>query len=269
MKTIKQILAVLLVASTTLLYSCTIHQRTSTETVQKELSNPVFQKLYIGSFFKVKFTQADTYKVNITISKHLESNLVAKVDNGRLIVSFNHIDIPYDELSDADKAELEICAPSFKELEMEGASKFTFNGKWTLGDISFILKGASKLTCENILAKNVSFDQSGASHVKAKLTAENLKILTSGASKTEIESSSKQIGSKLFINTSGASKMDLSELAFDYVKVNTSGASEVSVNPHKILDVGATGATKIRYNSTNDHLKKFINTSGIASVKEM
>ena len=265
MKTIKTILLAFIALTTILTTSCATSAQTNGNVVTKELNGTPFQKLNICSFFTVKFTQAKQYKVKVTVSERFESYLCSKIVDGELVIAFNTERRGLKSL-DNDVAQVEISAPSFRDVELSGAVTMALEGYWKLEDVSLDLSGASKLIAENLVVGDLAIEQSGASQIKAVLSVNQLEVDNSGASQLTLKGLNQKCGHRATIEVSGASHVNLDKHPFKKVVVGASGASHANVFPMQRLKAEASGASSIRYVGASNELRKELNRSGIASI---
>ena len=265
MKTIKSLVLTIIALTTILVASCAISAHTTGNAVTNELNGIAFENLDISSFFEVKFTQAEQYKVKVTVSERFEPNLISKVENGELVIAIDSRGRGFN-VDEQDTALVEISAPSFRNIELSGAVKMTLEGNWKVDDVSLDLSGASRLTAETLIVDDLTIEQSGASHINAVLSVNLLDVDNSGASHLTLKSLNKNTGNEAIIDVSGASHVNLDKYPFEKVVIDASGASHAKVFPVQKLNAEASGASSIRYVDASKELRKELDKSGASSI---
>lgn len=269
MKILKTLLLSFMVLTTIITTSCAASINLDNHSVTKDLSGIAFQELDISSFFVVRFTQDNRYKVKVTVSERFEPYLISKIVNGKLTISFDTHGRGFKHTDkDKDTALVEISAPSFEKMDLSGAVTMTLAGNWKLDTASLDLSGASHLTGKDLKVNKLMIEQSGASHIEAALSVEKLVVDNSGASHLTLKRLNQKEGKIGFIDVSGASKVDLSEFPFEKMVIDASGASHVKAFPLKKLDAEASGVASIRYVDSSKGISKRLETSGCASISE-
>ena len=267
MKTIKTLLLTIIALTiiTTTSWASTNH--TSGNSVTKELNGVAFQYLEINSFFTVKLTQGKQYKVKITVSERFEPYLISEIKNNKLFIAIRTHNERFNEKKN-DIAMVEISAPSFKEIVLSGAVNMALEGNWEQESAMLALSGATKLTANHMKIKSLKIEQSGASHIDAKLTVDELTVDNSGASHLTLKSLYNKTGKVANIDVSGASHVNLGKYSFNKITVDASGASHTKVFPVQQLKAEASGASYISYIDSSKSLQKKLRKSGIASIDE-
>lgn len=262
MKTLRTFMLTLI--ATTLITGsayATYEQSPSTPVV-REINNISFKSLEISSNFTVKLTPSEKCKVKIKVSKSLVPNLISKVVGDKLILAINSNKFRSKE------ATVEISAPSFKELDLNGNVNMTIEGDWELQTVRLNLSGAAKLTTQthklNINQLNIC--QSGGSHLHAALRVKNLNIDNSGASHLTLQNLNHESGHLVNLDASGNSQINLSKLSFEIINVDASGTANAFVFPVKNLNVNASGNSSVRYIGSSKELNTNFSTCGTASI---
>ena len=159
--------------------SCVTATRTNGHKACKEMNDIAFQKVDISSFFKVKFSQANNYKVKVAISERFEPYLISEIKDGVLVIGIDNSEKIFRDINHGDTALVEISAPSFKEIELSGAVKMSLESNWQLEHAMVDLSGTSKLYGGSIHAKSFSIEQSGASSFDVAIATSNMNINSS------------------------------------------------------------------------------------------
>lgn len=267
MKTIKTLLLTIIALTMMTTVSCATASHKSGNPVTKELNGVAFEYLDINSFFTVRLTQSEQYKVKITVSERFEHNLISEIKDNKLFIAIRTHNERFSE-KENDIAMVEISAPSFKGVELSGAVNMTLEGNWELETASADLSGATKLTANKMKIKELSIEQSGASHIDARLTVDKLAVDNSGASHLTLRSLYNQTGKAACIDVSGASHVNLGKYPFKKITVDASGASHTTVFPVQQLNADASGASSISYVDSSNVLQKKLRKSGGASIDE-
>ena len=267
MKITKTLLLTIIALTMMATTSCATTSHKSGNQVTKELNDVAFEYLDINSFFTVKLTQDEQYKVKITVSERFEPNLISEIRNNKLYIAIRTHNERFSE-KENDIAMVEISAPSFKGIELSGAVNMALEGDWELETASVDLSGATKLTTNKMKIKELNIEQSGASHIDAKLTVDVLTADNSGASHLTLKSLYNKTGMTAKIDVSGASHVNLGKYPFKKITVDASGASHTKVFPVQQLKADASGASYIGYIDSTKALNKKLRKSGGASIDE-
>ena len=138
----------------------------------------------------------------------------------------------------------EVTMPEFYRLGLSGAARGTVFGFSSSGDLEFDMSGASSLHIHDVSAADIKFDLSGASRVSGAITASgDVDFNLEGASKAELSGSANDIR----IVASGASRLGLDDFPVQNADVSLSGASHGTVNLDGRLDADLSGASKLWY----------------------
>ena len=126
-----------------------------------------------------------------------------------------------------------------------------------------------RISPKNEIRVNISLpmlenlDISGASGAEVtNVTADQLKLEASGASKIKIDGTSKSLNG----DASGASSIDAENLKTEDADVEASGASKITVSPTGNLKADASGASNVYYTGEPRSVEK--KSSGASSVKQ-
>ena len=110
--------------------------------------------------------------------------------------------------------------------------------------------GSTDVLCQGLLeVEELALEASGASNVECTIHAENLTATASGSSDIHLSGHVKLLS----VTASGASDVAAFELVATEADVETSGASDASVNT-KVLRAHASGSSDIRYRGLPEKL---------------
>jgi len=196
-----------------------------------------FTKLEIGGASKVYLMQGDQEKLVIEADDDEISEIITEVNGNKLKISTKSG-----------------WGRSFHEMTIY----------LTFKDLEYIdFSGAVEVVSENALSFNdLAMDISGAADLNLEFTADRFEAEFSGASEVDFRGSCKSG----YIELSGASDFDASEMEFVDLTVEVSGASDARVWASGTLNIDASGASSIRYKGSP---KISIDESGASSVKPM
>jgi len=197
-----------------------------------------FTAIEVGSAFDVTITESAAYSIKITAGERIfdrvqvtktGEKLTIQVTPGIFFGTFN--------------GKAEITMPTLNRLDLSGATKGTMNGFGRTEPFVATLSGACLLEIPNAELGDVEFELSGASHLVATGT-----------------------GNDLVGDVSGASNLDLTGFHVNDANVNLSGGSHAVVNLDGRLDVEASGASSLEY--IGEPTLGTIITSGLSSVNK-
>ena len=121
----------------------------------------------------------------------------------------------------------------------------------TTADIHAIkTSGSTDVSCQGeLMADDLNLETSGSSEIQCAMKAGSLTVIASGASDLRLSGEVDLLN----VQTNGASTVAAYELFAAEAEINTSGASNVSVNA-KRLQAHASGASNIRYRGLPEKL---------------
>jgi hypothetical protein len=195
-----------------------------------------FDRVEVHTAFEVTITQGDSYSLVIRIDDNLERYLEVDQAGDNLSIGLES-GRSYSNLT----AEADITMPALSELELSGASEAKISG--------FRSTDSFKLSA------------SGASRAEGEIRTGDLNIQLSGASRADLVGE----GGDLVLQASGASDADLQDFPINNADVELSGASRATVNISGILDLNASGASKLEY--LGDPRLGDIETSGASTIE--
>ena len=231
------------------------------------IADKTFKDIRVCAFFEITLHKSDKYSVDIEVSEELKDHLKAEVNDGELLLC---LDDEYGECPQYTnlKARADIYLPSFGKIDLSGAASLETADTFRVDKAEFYLSGASEIDKFHMIAAGADVRASGSSSMDAEIYADSLLMRVSGASDIELKAIGSKVGKYCGLDITGASETDVMELPYENVKVNCSGASEISVCPTKKLRGRASGASGIQYRRTSKDLNIDVATSGASSLKE-
>jgi hypothetical protein len=202
----------------------------------QSFSNTDFNALEISSAFTVNITQSNSYSITIAANQRIMDQIEVK-QNGNLLI----INVKPGAIIGSFNAKAQITMPKLDNITLSGATRGTATGFNSDEPFNAKILGASSLQLTDFQSADITIDLSGASSLNAKGSANNLSGIVSGAS-----------------------NLDLLNLAINVANVNLSGASHAEVNLNGELNVDASGASSLQY--TGQPTLGTINTSGASTV---
>jgi hypothetical protein len=195
-----------------------------------------FTTINVSSAFKVNVTQSSQYSIVITANEdalnQIEVNktgntLTITVKPGAIFTNFN--------------PQAQITMPKLESVVFSGATHGTAEGFNSQDPIAIKLSGASSLDVKSFQAGNITTDVSGASSFTATGTANDLVGIASGAS-----------------------TLNLLNLAVNNANMSLSGASHATINVSGRLDADVSSASTLEY--TGSPTLGTINSSGASTI---
>ncbi len=192
----------------------------SGKTVTREIDISGFDELEISHGFQAEIRRGDGYRVTVEIDEAFVPGLVARKSGSTL-----RIGLQAGRLYDVStrRPRVAVTMPALAALELSGAVAATVSG--------FRSGGAFRA------------ELSGASSVTGDIDAAELQARLSGASRVTLRGA----GADARIEASGASKVDFTDFATKHTVAALSGASTAIVRPDGMLDVSASGASRVFY----------------------
>ena len=204
----------------------------------KEFQVKGFDKLDIGSAFVIHVKQADNFRVIVKGQVDDVADLVAKVVDGQLSISYKREGKPWKSHR---AVSIDIDMPKLRAAEFSGASKAKVLG-FNTESLNIGISGASSATFE-VDARIISADCSGASSL----------VLVGK-------------GEKANFDISGASHLDALGFSIGNAAIDASGASSAKIYALNSLAAEASGASSVKYKG--DASVK-ASTSGASSVRRL
>lgn len=195
-----------------------------------------FEKLSMGSAFKITVKQGERFRVVASGEQEDLDDLEAKVSGGTLSVKY--------KVSSRNRkgVSLDIEMPSLSGIDLSGAASMKASGFTRGRHLDLDVSGAARLVLDTEV-ETVNFDFSGASSITLTGKANSLKG-----------------------DISGASSLKAADFPVKEADVDASGASSAFVNISSKLLADASGASSIRYTGGAQDIR--MNTSGGSSVRK-
>ncbi len=198
-----------------------------------------FTQVEVSSAFQVSITESETYSIRVTAGERFFDRIQVNKTGETLKIGTLPITVFFGSFD----AKAEITMPTLHKLDLSGATKATVNGFNTTESFAATVTGASSLEMTNAEFGDVNIQLSGASHVVAAGT-----------------------GNDLVADVSGASNLDLTSFHVNNANVNVSGARHATVNLEGRLDADASGLSSLDY--IGEPTLGTINTSGGSSINK-
>jgi hypothetical protein len=196
-----------------------------------------FNKLSMGSAFKIEVRQGSNFSVNTTGRSEDLNDLDAKVTGGVLRLGYKGSNWNKNRKT----VNVSITMPSLQAVDFSGASQANVAKFSGVTNMAIEVSGASKLNME-LASQKVTVDLSGASSL----------TLTGRADVLNGE-------------ISGASSFKGRDFQSKEVNLEASGASSAAVVANNALRAEASGASSIKYSGSVKDVHS--STSGASSVK--
>ena len=191
--------------------------------VSREFQQQGFERVRISQAFEARLRHSDRFQVTVHLDEAWLTWLeVARVGD-TLSVGFRQGFRPGNR---AVRPRVEIALPRLRALELSGAVQADVEG----------FRSESPLDLE----------LSGASLLRGRIEAGDLRLDASGASRLQLEGG----GRDARLELSGASEADLWDFSLQNVEVDISGASTARVQPAGRLDAEASGASRVLYSGS-------------------
>lgn len=200
-----------------------------------ELSD--FEEIKYGNAYEVEIVPGTTFKVTALGDSRDLDDLDLRVRNGKLTIDY--LNNGWLSGNKRYRMKLVIETPSFKSLDVNGAS-----------DTEVLDFG---------LIEKLSLQVSGASKLRFKVPVKEMLLDMSGASTSNFFGEIDLIDAKV----SGASTMNAVEKDVLEAVLDVSGASRVNIAVADFLEVEASGASTVKYRGDPDVKQK---TSGASKV---
>lgn len=198
------------------------------------------------------FNTIDLYGAyNVTLAKGTESSISLDTDENLHDLVYVESDGGVLKISSQRES---VLRPSRMDLHIVYADR--------LEKIS--VSGACKLSAnEKLITEKLHLNLSGASDLHLELEVESMLTSVSGAGNIHLRG----MATSHHIELSGASNLRAEALITKITNVSLSGAGSAQVYATERLDASLSGVGKIEYGG--DPKEKFINTSGLGSIKSV
>ncbi|CAG5071471.1 hypothetical protein DYBT9623_03472 [Dyadobacter sp. CECT 9623] len=203
----------------------------------KKFSVSNFNRLSMGSAFKVEVKQGSTFGVTATGRSEDLNDLEARVSGGELKLYYRGNGWSKNRKT----VNVSITMPNLQGIDFSGASTANVAG----------FSGV----------KTMEIEVSGASKVNMDLKATKVTMELSGASSLVLNGSCDTLDGEV----SGASSFKGSDFQTKEVNIDASGASSAAVYASNAVHAEASGASSVRYSGGAKDIHS--STSGASSVK--
>ena len=225
-----------------------------------------------SSVFEVEVSKSNVGRVTVTAPKRTLEHLIVKYDNGTLKLrvengySFSS-NKPARGKNLRGPVKVTVEAIKLSKIDLSGASSLTLKDSFNEDECFIDLSGASKAKLNNLSARKIKYDVSGASNLiqsgsfteadidasgasKVKITGNivNLTADISGASSVDVDGK----GESVNVDASGASHFNGEDFTVNSAKVDLSGASKGRVRVLKSIKGELSGASKLIYSGNPD-----------------
>src|SRR5690606_4479615 len=198
-----------------------------------------FDHVDVSGAFEIRIRQVSDYAVTVEGDNNLLEYVVARMEGRTLDISLRD----GVRIAPTQKMILYISAPEIKKVETSAACDMKVSAPRLQTDyLDLDMSGASKAKIDQINARKIDVEVSGATSVVFKGSTDVLDI-----------------------DASGASKVNCYELKAQDVSVDISGAGITKVNASRNLDVDISGSGKVLYKGNPENIRKEV--SGAATLR--
>lgn len=196
-----------------------------------------FDEIKYGSAYEVQIVSGSSFKVTALGDSRDLDDLDVRVRNGQLTVDY----LKNGWLSGNRRYRMKLLieTPTFKSLDVKGASDTEVLDFRSFDEMSLKVSGASKLRFKAPV-KNMSLDMSGASTSNLFEAIDLIDAQVSGAS--TLNAVEKDV-LEAILDVSGASRVNIAVL--DRLEVEASGASTVKYRGDPSVKQKTSGASKV------------------------
>lgn len=189
-------------------------------TIAQSRNTGKFNSIDVSGAINVYVKQDSTQSVKVETDENLQQYVEVYENNGVLVIS------PKDNynLDPTNKIKVYVAAPSFRAIDVSGASNIVGENKLVSGE-------------------TLDIELSGASEAKVDLKAPRINAEVTGASTITLTGETKDLN----VVGSGASGAKCFDLMTENTTVDISGASSAEVFASVKLDAEASGASEIKY----------------------
>ncbi len=280
-------------------------ETTSDKYVTKDYDLKDFTGIVASGIYDIQLQKSNTWKVSVSVPEALEEYLDIRVTNGKLVLAMKQVPVKISKNYTHWTLTAKVAMPVLKSLNMSGATKFSCDDTFDIGNGSFKMEisGASKVNGLNIKGRDLDMEMSGATSGSIKGSFDTADIEMSGAAKCNFDIDAEELdqevngaakayhngnfnsikleasGAGVFsyknaaesmtFEASGAAKVETSKAMIKNVRASISGASYCEVNALSNLIVEATGASSLRYVDNEDMDLNIRSISRGASVAKM
>lgn len=179
-----------------------------------------FTALDVSGSYKILFSLADTFSLQISAESNLLPRIVTKVENNRLIVRTEK----GFSLLESKPMIIKIAAPTIKDINMSGSSQFV---------------------CEEIIeTSSFKASLSGSCKIETGVNTNQMESNLSGSGSVKITGGSSQVSK---YNISGSATITALEHSTKIANIRISGSGTVWLQVSDHLDVNISGSGEVNY----------------------
>jgi len=217
---------------------CSLSLLAQTTTQQRSVSS--FNKIAASAGIDVTYTISNQQSVKVEAETEIIDRIETVVENGTLIIKMKK---DKKKWTSRTKLHVYVSAPTLEEVSVSGGSDFTAQEITNQNDIKFSASGGADIEVNKVTANQVFVNVSGGGDIDiANLTAKQCNVNASGGGDAEIKlnvTSCNAIASggaditlkgktqSINVNSSGGADVDISDLKYETINTNTSGAGKV------------------------------------------
>lgn len=206
--------------------TCQENKKTGSRTAKgaytKEFNYSDFDRVNIGSAFKVNITQGDKYEVKVSGPSRYVENVTFKMNGNELEAYYKGNRRRFNVRNSTDRIYIDIVMPAIRAAAFHGATNANITG---------------------FNNDHLSLKVSGAATARVDVNTQSTEVELSGASELLLRGRTKEFEADI----SGASQLKSQDFVAEVVTIEASGASSARVHATQRLDAEANGASSIRY----------------------
>ena len=198
-----------------------------------------------SSCWYIEITEGAGTQATISFPARFEKNVVFELNSdGTLKLGING----EAKMQKDEKFTAVVVCSALHRVELSGACKLNWNGKFTADKMDIDLSGASQVAINGGLMATtlLKVELSGASKLSALAESGQVDIDLSGASSLTLKG---KAGSGK-VEVSGAAKGEMGEFVMQKAMVDLSGASKANMNASELIEGEISGASKLSYQGT-------------------
>ena len=237
-----------------------------------------FTGINASNTFDIKVTKGNSEKLTIEADNDVMQFVRSEVKNGILHL---YLDNSAGNIRDVKTLKATIVMKNLDNVVLSGACKLTANDVFTsdkfkidcsgvsnltvnvnTGQLSIETSGAAKIQIKANVSGNSNLNVSGVSQIKGELKTADMKINSSGASLVELAGSATNIK----LDLSGTARINAGNFAVKNANIDSSGASNATVNVFDTLKVNSSGTATVNYKGSPT---LEVNSSRISKVKQI
>jgi hypothetical protein len=219
---------------------------------------PGFTGINASGVYDITVTKGNTESLTIEAEDEVIQYVRSEVRDGVLHLSLNN----RNKLNNIKTLKASIVMRNLDHVTLSGACKLTANDLFTpdkfkagcsgastidvninTGQLNMEASGASNIRMIANVTGDTYLNLSGASKVRGELKSGNVKFNISGVGSIELTGSTTDVK----IDTSGTSKIMAENFAVKTATIQSSGASNITVNVSDTLKISASGASSVSY----------------------